>query len=64
MWSCYFEKFFSRFFFQSELPEWAIIFSITGIIYISTGIVFVVFGSVKLQSWNEKKETAPAESTS
>ncbi|XP_044758471.1 sialin-like isoform X2 [Coccinella septempunctata] len=50
--------------YKSELPEWAIIFSITGVIYISTGLVFVFFGSVKLQPWNEKKETAPAATTS
>ncbi|XP_045477543.1 sialin-like isoform X1 [Harmonia axyridis] len=47
--------------YKSELPEWAVIFGITGIIYISSGIVFVLFGSADLQPWNEKRETGPAQ---
>ncbi|XP_045476445.1 sialin-like isoform X2 [Harmonia axyridis] len=42
---------------KSELPEWAIVFVVTGIIYITTGLVFILFGSVHLQPWNEKAET-------
>ncbi|XP_044758468.1 sialin-like [Coccinella septempunctata] len=40
---------------KSDWPEWTLIFSIGGAVYVSTGILFILLGSTKLQPWNEKK---------
>lgn len=40
---------------KSDWSRWTTIFSIGGSVYISTGLLFMLFGSAKLQPWNEKK---------
>ncbi|KAL3273976.1 hypothetical protein HHI36_015396 [Cryptolaemus montrouzieri] len=48
---------------KSELPEWAIIFGISGTIYIVSGALFILFGSVQIQPWNEKADAASSPTT-
>lgn len=38
---------------QNTIDEWTIIFIIGAVVYIVPAGLFVIFGSVKIQSWNE-----------
>lgn len=40
------------------MDQWAIVFTIGGLIYIVSGIVFMCFGSAALQKWNDKTESS------
>ncbi|KAL3273989.1 hypothetical protein HHI36_015407 [Cryptolaemus montrouzieri] len=48
---------------KSELPEWIIIFGISGVLYIISGVVFILFGSVEIQPWNQKQDARPPSTT-
>lgn len=52
-----------KFLFQNGLAEWGYHFIIGGTVYIFCGTVFILFGSVKEQSWNEIKDTEPDQPT-
>ncbi|XP_045478555.1 sialin-like isoform X1 [Harmonia axyridis] len=43
---------------DNTMDQWAIVFTIGGLIYIISGIVFMFFGSAALQSWNDKSKTS------
>lgn len=44
------------FIIQNTIDQWKIFFIIGGAVYKLTAAVFMVFGSVKIQSWNERPE--------
>lgn len=47
-------KFFLFFFFQKNtIEEWTYIFAIGAAAYIIPAIVFMLFGSIRIQAWNE-----------
>ncbi|KAK9888042.1 hypothetical protein WA026_000319 [Henosepilachna vigintioctopunctata] len=43
---------------ENTIGEWAVVFSIGGIIGILTGIFFIFFGEFEIQPWNEPKQQA------
>lgn len=45
-------------FFQSTIDEWSTIFLIGAIAYIAPAIIFMIFGSGKIQYWNDLQKNA------
>jgi MFS transporter, ACS family, solute carrier family 17 (sodium-dependent inorganic phosphate cotransporter), other len=39
------------------MDEWQYVFGIGALAYITPAIIFIIFGSGKVQNWNEKKKT-------
>lgn len=44
---------------QNTINEWGIIFIIAAIAYIAPALIFIIFGSGKVQPWNEVELTEP-----
>lgn len=38
---------------QNTIDEWTIIFFIGAVVYIVPAVLFMIFGCVRIQSWNE-----------
>lgn len=46
------------------MEQWKNVFLISAAMYVVSGVIFIVFGSGKVQSWNEvKKKAESTEST-